>query len=462
MLSWFVSVGLLCSLWLYLARRNGPDIAIGAVVLVGCLCPTWCYVNIGEQPLLARLAGTIFALVAYLFHPRSKYPVRLGWIDWVMIFLLLLNLLSDTINDGFRISTIGRMYGEWFVPYVAGRLAFQNSSSFKQLAPYGIFAAIVLGALGTIEALTGIHPWELVYGLRLDEDTPRNMPRWGLQRAWGPCEHPIYFGMLQVMFLPWLLSAWHSRESSWKNWIARFGSLIGPLGIVGTASRAPLIGSLLLPSIWTFVSLRKTRIIMAGLVLVGVLAGIVAKDKVITLVHQFGGEKLDGHGRKIIVDGSEVEKTSAMTRLYLLQVYRRAAIRAGLIGFGTESVTGFPVRVPVGPEDSTALRNIWAIDNAYLLLTLRFGWFGGAAFLLAIVMAGVAWIRRASNLSGSDRAFNIYVGAAILAVGLGLFTVWMPQDIGFPLLFLMGGVSCRQSIQHTTGDRSSPHRKSKI
>lgn len=446
MIAWCISFLLLCALWLTIARRYGPDIAVGAVILSACLVPTWCFINIADLPINVRLGATIFALAAYLFHPRSTYPLRLGWIDGLMMFLMVVHFVSDCVNDGFKPAQIVRMYGEWFVPYLAGRLAFQNSSSLRKLAPFGITAAIILGIFGALEALLEIRPWEMLYGQRLDENIPRNMPRWGIQRAWGCCGHPIYFGMLQLMYLPWLLRAWHAKESSRRILGLRVASLLGPAGILSCASRAPMLGMGLLPVVWSFVNFRKARWIFAGLLIVALLGGIVAKDRVLVILHEFGGEKLDGTGKKIVVDGATVEKTSAMTRLYLLQVYRRAALRAGILGFGTESVTGFPVRVPVGPEDSTALKNIWAIDNTYLLLTLRFGWLAGIGFFTALIMTGVTWIKRAKLMQGRDASFCIHLGAAVIAVALGLFTVWLPQDIGFPLLVLMGGASCRQVV----------------
>lgn len=433
-------------LWLYVARRKGPDIAVGAVAIVASVIPNWCHIRVGELPIEARLAGTIFGLGAYLLHPKSTYPLRLGWIDGVMIGLMLLNLLSDSINDGFRFGILVRMYGEWLVPYFAGRLAFQNSRSLKDLAPFGVIAAVVMGMLGVFEALTAIHPWELIYGQRTDAQVPRVMIRWGLQRAWGPCEHPIYFGIAQLLYLPWVLCAWHSRESSARVRLTRALSFLGPLGVVSTVSRAPMLALTIFPCVWSFVTMRRMRIVFVVLTSLTIIGGVFSKDYLLQSLHKFGGEKFDGTGRTIIVDGNKVEKTSVMTRYYLLQVYRRAAVRAGLIGFGTESVSGFPIRVPVGPEDSSALRSVWAIDNTYLLLTLRFGWFAGIAFFAALILTGFAWIRRSHYFPPEQASQCIYFGAAVFAVSLGLFTVWMPQEIGFPLLLLMGGASCRQLV----------------
>jgi len=450
MTSWLFSFSSLTLLWLFIARFSSPNLAVGVVVLLSAAVPTWCKIELLGMPLDVRVAATLFALGAYLFHPKASYPLKLGWIDVTMLFLIMLNLVSDTLNDGFSWKLPLRIYGEWCVPYLAGRLAFQDLRTMRAIAPFGIAVALLFGVMALVEALTSVRPWELLYGPRLDDRIPRNLPRFGLQRAWGCCGHPIYFGMLQLLYLPWLLRCWHTRERSIKDYLLRLVSLIGPVGVISTVSRAPVIGLLFFPTTWTFISIRSSRIIFAIALVGAIVVGIGGKDYWLKALHRFGGERLGGSGKLIVVDGKQVEKTSAMTRLYLLQVYRRAAHRAGLFGFGTQSVTGFPIRVPVGAEDSSALKNVWAIDNEYLLLTLRFGWLGGLTFALALGLAAYSWVSRSRLAKGRDIATCIYFGAAIMAVGFGLLTVWMPHDIGFPLLVLMGATS----MDHTSFERN--------
>lgn len=443
MTHWSITFAALMAVWFFVARFRGPSIAVGAVALLSCLVPTWCKTELLGFPLEVRLAATIGALSCYLLHPQSKYPLRLGIIDFLMLLLLTLNVLSDSLNDGFTWKIFARIYGEWCVPYFAGRLAFQGNGALRNLAPYGLFVAIVLCTFATVEAITAIHPWELIYGQRLDDRIPRTMIRLGLQRAWGPCEHPIYFGMMLLLFLPWLFRSLHVKAG---HLLIRLGvSIVGPLGVMATVSRAPILLLSVYPIVFAYFSYPKARMYLVVLIIASIIGGFAAKDQVLTLLHDFGGEKLNGSAKQIIVDGQKVEKTSVMTRVYLLQVFRRAVVRAGVFGFGTESVSTFPVRIPVGPEDSSALKNVWAIDNTYLLLTLRFGWFAGIIFFGAIVMSGYSWIKRTAIHHERDIATCVYLGAALFAVALGLFTVWMPQDISYPLLFLMGGASISRS-----------------
>ncbi len=125
--------------------------------------------------------------------------------------------------------------------------------------------------------------------------------------------------------------------------------------------------------------------------------------------------------------------------MLLLDVYKIALRRAGLLGFGTEAVSGFPVRLPVGPQEVETLHTLRMIDNTYVLLTLRFGYLGVLCWSLAAVLA----IYQLYYLNKQLLNENVGRLASCLAAGLlailpVMFTVWMPQDYGFTLLCGVG------------------------
>ena len=72
----------------------------------------------------------------------------------------------------------------------------------------------------------------------------------------------------------------------------------------------------------------------------------------------------------------KVRYSMAFNRIYVFRVYGVAIQKAGLFGFGTEAVTGFPINVPLGQQDLETLREIRTVDNAFLLMGLRFGYLG--------------------------------------------------------------------------------------
>jgi hypothetical protein len=295
---------------------------------------------------------------------------------------------------------------------------------------------VVMAVGRAFEAITALHPWEWLYGERDYDEISRTVQRWGVTRAWGCCAHPIYFGFLQVLFSPWLFRLWHKQQVN--PWLCAL-PLLGLIGVFVTGSRAALLAYLALPILGLVGYVPKSRWPLLVITLVLSVIGIAQYQRVMDLVTRWGETVNTAPKNQIIVNDQPVQMTGTMTRLYLLQLYRRAAYRAGWLGFGTEAVTGFPVNVPVGPEDRQALSKVRYIDNEFMLLTLRFGWLGGALFAFALGLAAVAWVQRSGFSLGSTSAACFYAGCMFLTVGVGLLTVWMPHDIGFPLLWWMGG-----------------------
>ena len=80
------------------------------------------------------------------------------------------------------------------------------------------------------------------------------------------------------------------------------------------------------------------------------------------------------------------------------------------------------------------------VDNAYILLTLRFGWVGGVClvilFLTAIATGMSVYFER------SDQLFPGVVACLLMVVaGFSLLLVFMSYDFGLPLLWTIGVLS---------------------
>ena len=440
---WAATVGMLCLLWCVVAWFRGPQRAMGCQVILAALVPTWAQWEFSDLLWLdCRIAATVFGLVAYCFHPKATFPLRLGWLDASMISLLAIHLASDFEKPNWSWGIPLRVYGEWCVAYLAGRLALQRTEDFRYLTPWAVSVAVIM-ALGAIfEGISGDHPWELLYGERKFDGIDRGATRWlGLTRAWGCCAHPIYFGFVQVMFLPWLLRAWHRTrgQATKATWLVNALPLLGLVGVFCTGSRTALAAYLLVILMGLLAYVPPARIVCLVLAVVLVPLGIIKRDQVIDTVTRLG-ETVNVH-RTIEVDGREQQMTFTATRWLLVNVYWKAIEKASWLGFGTDAVSTFPVNVPVGAVDPAVLKEVPYIDNQFVLMALRFGWLGVAAFTVALLLAATAWFQRSATLHSSHSAVSFYVGGMILAVAAGLLTVWMPHDIGFPLLWWMGAGS---------------------
>ncbi len=435
---WSISVAVLIGIWLFLAWKVGPHEALGATILLSFLVPTWSTIPVFDEKLDVRMAVSLFALLAYCFHPYATFPWKLGWLDFTMLGLVGVHLFSDIENSGWSWLLPLRVYAEWCIPYIAGRLSLTERNSLRFLLPFGAGVGMLMGAGSFLEGISGEHPWEWLYGERNYDGIPRMATRWGMIRSWGCCGHAIFFGMVQLAVMPWVLGLATSLRS---KGLAAIPPLLSLIGIIATGSRSVVLGFgiAVIGSIACLIP--RTRIPLICLIAIGITLGVFQKDRVLDSLRRWGGEPIEKMRDSVVIDDQKVAMSGTLSRLYVLSVYRRAFVRAGWIGFGSESVEGFPVNVPIGPEDQSALQKIRFVDNQYLLISLRFGWLGCFFFTFAIVLSVIAWILRANAEEGNERRIAYFFACTLMAMGLALFTVWMPHDIGYPLLWAMGGAS---------------------
>ncbi len=60
-----------------------------------------------------------------------------------------------------------------------------------------------------------------------------------------------------------------------------------------------------------------------------------------------------------------------------------------VVSYGTDAISGFPVKVPVGAVDPEVLKNSLHRQSV-CTDTLRFGWMGLTAFTVALMLAAIA------------------------------------------------------------------------
>lgn len=437
---------LLLGVYIWQVRKAGPGPALAIGVLLALLVPTWAVmgyqlptrgIRFVGMPVDMRTAISFIGLVVCCVRPQKLLLLRLNFTDLAITSLVAVHVISDLKNGGAVWEPPLRAFGEWIIPYLAGRLAITELGDVRKALPFAIIVCLALGVMAAVEAISGFHLAEALYGLRpLDGVSPR-MARLGLKRAFGPAQHPIYFGTLQLLLFPWAMyAASRAKHSAGPGWWYSV-PITTAAGVFFTVSRGPIIG--LFVALYGATAIVKTRWRVAMLVCVVIGSGVAATqyETVLKSLHMWSGEAQRVRKPKIVVNEEEVEYTGTMSRVYLFDVYGLAMRRAGLLGFGTERVTGFPIRVPVGPEQATTLKHVRFIDNVYILLTLRFGYLG----LICFIAAGVSAIWNFTRLgleNEQGRAFYANMAGALAATMLVLATVWMPHDFGFVFLFSAG------------------------
>ncbi len=460
---WVLSVVCLVAIFVLLSYRYSPQAAIGWVVALSWLFPAWLILPLVEGApdsivatgLDIKTTVATMCLVLYCVMPGRTFPIRLVMCDYAMLALVAAHLLSDISNDGFSWMILGRMYVEWYLPYVAGRLAVQSWQDANRLWPVVAAVCICMSLAAVPEAWFDFNVFESVFGPRPVEGTSRDAVRWGFQRAYGQAMHPIYFGVMQLLLLGWAsyatVRALHRRTN--VVWIFSMAPVI--VGIVATASRGPLLGIAAGLAALYFCFYPRIRILAGGAFLAMVAAAIVFQEPIVRQLEKWSGER----SQEIVIDGETHKQSSVRSRINVMRVNKIALRRSGLLGFGTRAVTGFPINVPLGPVEVEALNKVRFIDNTYILLTLRFGYLGAICFIAASIISLWQLYSVGTLFQGqSQQWFCHCLMSFLFAALLVLATVWMPYEIGFIVIWSFG-ISSGLSLARIRGKLAHvPHR----
>jgi len=444
---WLTCLIILLAILAFMWWTAGPNRAAAVAVLLSLLVPSWITQEFFDFPITIPVAVGMAALGAYCVHPRAVFRARLGLIDWAILSLFVVHMCSDWSQQGFSWSVPLRAYGEWYVPYVTGRIAIRNADDFRALMPIMVFAVIWLSVVSIVQGLTGIDLAETVFGSGQVDAHAREMSRWGFHRAFGPLKNPNYFGVLQLLLFPWSVyaaaNAWNRRGPGW--WLIL--PLLTAVGVFFPMSRASWVG--LLISIVLVWLLTQTRWRVTLPVLFVTIAALIAWKSalIIDLLDAANTGDLNALSdnnvaseTKIKIGEEKVRYTNTLNRVYLIRIYGTAIQRGGLLGFGTEAVTGFPINVPIGQQDLETLKTIWTVDNAYLLIGLRFGYLGLVSFVVWCLSIAITWgqIAVSESLAPDLKAFTGTMAGVTAAIIFVLLTVWMPQDFGFWYIWTAG------------------------
>ncbi|MDX1928958.1 MAG: O-antigen ligase family protein [Pirellulaceae bacterium] len=450
-MAWYIILGALLAIFFLLAVKRRPQFAIGVVLPLAFLFPVWVML-----PVLAPREGTIVgsgvdlrvgvsaaALILYCcFWKKATYPISLVPCDFAMIGLVVVHVASDIFNQGPSWEIPGHIFGEWWLPYVSGRLAFQFRRDISEY--WKVLAAVSIGLalLAISEAFANASLPEMLFGARPTEGVERIHMRWGIRRAYGPCLNPIYNGVLQLILLGWTVDVFLRvlRNRASVAWVA--APALSIFGIICTGSRGPLVG-LVIAVIGMVFGLRpKLRLPIIACAGLSLLLMIANRNYVMQTLESWAGENRASKSSTIVINENKEQFTSARSRFLLVELYSIAMKRSGLLGFGTEAVTGFPVRVPLGPQEVETMKRIRFVDNTYVLMTLRFGYCGVFFFTVALFAAAFQFVYVSTRMpSETPGILAGCLAGSLFGVIPVLFTVWMPPDYGFPLMWTCGASS---------------------
>src|SRR5262249_55144793 len=152
--------------------------------------------------------------------------------------------------------------------------------------------------------------------------------RWGLKRAQAITNHPIYFGLLMALTLPWLLTAARqATRGDGPRWWVAIPALATAAAVV-TVSRSGQLAIVLVFAAHLFFRRPGYRARMLFLALAGGLAIVVFRTEVLDLLGSYAGEHAIGQD-KVRIYGVEYDYTGTRHRDLLLLAYEEAIDRAG-------------------------------------------------------------------------------------------------------------------------------------
>lgn len=443
---WMAGV-LSCVSWGLLKAREKDDPSHGLLValIASFAFPVWSQVDVLGQELNVRVSVGIFSLLYFGSQILVRKAVRLLISDAFVVGLFLIQMVSDLGQGSPALGTAALAWGEWCLPYLLGRLALLDWRAIRSGLVPSTIVLLLWGVAATWEAFTGANVYILLFGVEPDGGLPPAAPRWGITRAFGPSMHPIYFGVMALLMFPWSV---YGVRGVFRRGYSQF-LLLSPVAIAAviifTSSRAVIFALIVAVLVSLFVIQRKLRtpLIVASVVIVCV--GMLFAKPLFEKLRKIGGEKDLRNPDTIVIDGEEKVYTGTFNRIYIFQLYSRAVASTGAFGYGSEATSTFPLNIPVAPGNVEAMKLVRAVDNAFLLILLRLGYFG----LIAFSGLGLTAVFYSCSVVSMDklkgRVFDICLSSALIGVMLTMLTVWMAFDFGFLYLWTIGMSASRRA-----------------
>lgn len=444
---WGVAVGFIVAVWLVLYIRKGPVEALGAAMVLSFAFPVWLKLEVAGVPLNVRSTIAAITMIGYAIHPRGKIISPLTLLDFCVGFMVCSQIVSDITVDGLSVGLPFAAYGEWALPYVAGRYAMRDRKDLRWIANWVAGVLLVLCVMSLIESLARVNLFETVFGERPVELAGRKASRLGFKRAFGTCMHPIYFGMAIAALTPWWI--WHAQntESKTSRTLGWCLLVVSFLGLLATVSRTPILTFLGMLGLLLLVRLRFLRV--PAIVTAAVVLFLFARSPgefADTIARYTGG----GDRQKLIeVEGEAKVVSGVRGRILIWSAYWKAMRHAGVTGYGSAATSKFPPEIPYLEGRAETNNDMKLVDNGYIITVLRLGWLG-AVFLVVMLLTGI-FSAVSLFLDRPDQMFFAAVAAFLfLYMVFSLMLVSNNYDFFLIVLWLLGvlGGQCSRRIQN--------------
>ena len=393
------------------------------------LLPVWMNIIVGAMRLDLRTGAAVGCLLGFLLRPERDAPTRWTSADVLMAVLVFVQVLSEHTVGLLGTLTVPDILRQWLLPYLMGRMFLGSTVDLARALRPMTRVLLIVCLFAMFEAVTKFHPVNKLLGRTYGLLEQGEGYRMGLKRSQAMTDHPIFFGMMLVLLLPWGIEAARRARSGMgpRWWRASPWLLAGAL--VGSVSRGPQLSAIFTALTAFFFRHPRWRTTLLTLAVLGGAGGYAIKELLVEQLEQVAGET-EENTRILIIDGEEELYSGTRHRVLLFKVYKDALDRAGMFGWG-QQMLGIQL------EESIAER-FGSIDSHYVMFFLQRGYSGVVPFvalqLCTLVQLGrAAWGGRGARADAAGSLFG-----AMLAVDVGFFSVWFSPDFGAVWLFNCG------------------------
>lgn len=171
--------------------RRGVRAAI--VLIISLALPLDLSAHIGPLVLSPYRIVLIFLIVPCFVRFVSEQKRTLTWVDWFVILHVVWASLAIFVNHNFeRWEWVGINLIETLTPFLVARVAIRSSADLISVLKIIWLIIRILIPIAMVESFTGLN---ILREALLGATLPYQEKRLGLDRAFGPFEHPILYGV---------------------------------------------------------------------------------------------------------------------------------------------------------------------------------------------------------------------------------------------------------------------------
>lgn len=384
-----------------------------ALFFLGMMLPTSVGLSLGGLRLSAYRVVLIVMFLPMLLQLLSG-RVRANAFDALVLGHCTLALIALINWGGLRqgIESGGIYIVEFAGGWLMGRVYIRSYADFRAFARAFVLTVVAMVAFTLPEALTGVHILhDGLAAISGGAPAPSIDPRMGLERTFGPFDHPILYGVFSAAAFS---LAWHVVA---ERRLTHLGSMAQVLGVglatFLSASGGPYLVLMLqgFVAAWerVFRGIQGRWLMLFGLFALTYLAIDLFSNR--TPFHVF-------------ITHFTFSTQSAYNRILIFEFGSAEVMRHPFLGIGLGDWTR-----PVWMSDS--------MDNFWLLIAMRYG-LPAWAMLVALVLGLVVMAARRQGLPESWRRARHAWAFTLFGIAVAAATVHLWNALFVLFLFLIG------------------------